>query len=308
MDDAVTVMLVGLDAAFADELADDERFVVRSADDVDQVERAASTSTRSSWRWTGKGRSSCSNRCASKAPEAAVVVVTEAEHEADGAVAMHAGAEDHLVRRLDPARAAASRPCGTRCRSVGCAESSRRPTRSPDCRTCAGSCPSPSTTCAWPTGAGPRWCSCSCASRARSPTDDVREAAEVLLDAVRDADLPARITDDTFAVLLTGDAAGAETLVLSRLVEAIAVHNAKQDPPRPLSLVGRQRPVRTRDAEHAVADPRDGRTAAARSRGGLIHPVRLELRIPSRRRARSVEGAVVAGDADAGSERVDGRG
>jgi len=66
--------------------------------------------------------------------------------------------------------------------------------------------------------------------------DDAREAAEVLLEAVRDADLPARITDDTFAVLLTGDAAGAETLVLSRLVEAIAVHNAKQDPPRPLSL------------------------------------------------------------------------
>ena len=48
--------------------------------------------------------------------------------------------------------------------------------------------------------------------------------------------MPARITDDTFAVLLTGDAVGAETLVLSRLVEAIAVHDADRQTPRSLSL------------------------------------------------------------------------
>jgi GGDEF domain-containing protein len=35
---------------------------------------------------------------------------------------------------------------------------------------------------------------------------------------------------------LTGDARGAEALVLSRLVEAIAVHDARLDQPRSLSL------------------------------------------------------------------------
>jgi GGDEF domain-containing protein len=63
-----------------------------------------------------------------------------------------------------------------------------------------------------------------------------RDAAEVILDAVRDADLPARIAPDTICVLLTGDADGAESLVLSRLVEAIATHDARRDDPRALSL------------------------------------------------------------------------
>jgi GGDEF domain-containing protein len=48
--------------------------------------------------------------------------------------------------------------------------------------------------------------------------------------------VPARIASDTFTVLLTGEAVGAETLVLSRLVEAIATHNAKRTRPMPLSL------------------------------------------------------------------------
>jgi hypothetical protein len=47
-------------------------------------------------------------------------------------------------------------------------------------------------------------------------------AAEVVLDAVRSSDVPTRIDDRTFAVLLTGEAAGAEDVVLSRIVEAIA--------------------------------------------------------------------------------------
>ena len=58
------------------------------------------------------------------------------------------------------------------------------------------------------------------------------DAAEVLLSAIRDADLPARIAPDTFCVLLSGDAKGAEVSVLSRLVEAIAVHDAKPADPR----------------------------------------------------------------------------
>jgi len=32
------------------------------------------------------------------APEAAIVVVTDADHAADGTIALHAGAEDHLIR------------------------------------------------------------------------------------------------------------------------------------------------------------------------------------------------------------------
>ena len=63
-----------------------------------------------------------------------------------------------------------------------------------------------------------------------------RDAASVLLEAVRDADVPARIAPGTFCVLLTGEARGAETVVLSRLVEAIAVHDARSDHPRSLSL------------------------------------------------------------------------
>ncbi len=63
-----------------------------------------------------------------------------------------------------------------------------------------------------------------------------REAAALVLEAVRDADVPARISADTFCVLLTGEARGAEALVLSRLVEAIAVNDARLDRSRHLSL------------------------------------------------------------------------
>jgi len=63
-----------------------------------------------------------------------------------------------------------------------------------------------------------------------------RDAASVILDAVRDSDLPARIAPDTICVLLTGDADGAESIVLSRLVEAIATHDTTRDDPRAFSL------------------------------------------------------------------------
>ena len=62
------------------------------------------------------------------------------------------------------------------------------------------------------------------------------DAAKVVLDAVRASDVPARISDDTFCVLLAGSSDGAESVVLSRLVEAIAVHDARRDRPRSLSL------------------------------------------------------------------------
>jgi diguanylate cyclase (GGDEF)-like protein len=234
MDDAVTVMLVGLAPAMADELADDERFDVRSAEALDQIageDRVDAVVVA----MDGLGPLDLLGAVHARVPDAAVVVVTEADHEADGAVAMHAGAEDHLVM--------GSIPAGLLPRSVRYAVSIRRLRRElaatdevtglPNLR---GFVPIAEH-------------HLHMADRSKAPVvflfvrlegdtapEHARQAADVLLEAVRDADLPARITDDTFAVLLTGEAVGAETLVLSRLVEAIAVHNAKQDPPRPMSL------------------------------------------------------------------------
>ena len=65
---------------------------------------------------------------------------------------------------------------------------------------------------------------------------DVSDAADALRRAVRDADVPARVADDTFCVLLTGGAAGAEATVLSRLIEAIAVTNAGPDRAAPMAV------------------------------------------------------------------------
>jgi diguanylate cyclase (GGDEF)-like protein len=63
----------------------------------------------------------------------------------------------------------------------------------------------------------------------------VAGAAEGLRAAVRDSDIVARVGVDAFCVLLTGDAAGAESLVLSRVVEAVATRNTLADEGR-LSL------------------------------------------------------------------------
>jgi diguanylate cyclase (GGDEF)-like protein len=54
----------------------------------------------------------------------------------------------------------------------------------------------------------------------------VSETAAVLRQAVRDSDVIARVGVGSFCVLLTGEASGAEALVLSRLVEAVAASNA----------------------------------------------------------------------------------
>jgi len=56
----------------------------------------------------------------------------------------------------------------------------------------------------------------------------VAVAAEALRGAVRDSDVVARVGADAFCVLLTGDAAGAESIVLSRVVEAVAAHNTRE--------------------------------------------------------------------------------
>lgn len=234
MDDEMTVMLVGLEEGLADELAADERFEVRSADSVDSLE-AGEGLDAIVVSIDGRGPLDLLDAVRGKAPEAAVVVVTEAGKETDGTVALHAGADDHLVR--------GSIPDGLLPRSVRYAVSIRRLRR--ELATTDEVTGLPNLRGFVPIAEH----HLRMADRSREPvvflfarlngdvTDDtVQRTAGVVLEAVRSADLPARITDDTFAVLLSGDASGAESLVLSRLVEAIAVHNAEQERSAPLSL------------------------------------------------------------------------
>src|ERR671924_156737 len=93
----------------------------------------------------------------------------------------------------------------------------------------------------------------------------VGEAAGVVLGAIRDGDLPGRIAPDTFCVLLSGEARGAEVTVLSRLVEAIAQHDAGRADPVPLRVsVGSA----IADPEHPVSLEDLLRTAGDRMRPG----------------------------------------
>ncbi|HEX4941881.1 MAG TPA: diguanylate cyclase [Actinomycetota bacterium] len=178
-----------------------------------------------------------------KTPAAAVIVLTTAGNEAAGTVALHAGADDHLVR--------GSIADGLLPRAVRYAVERRRmrrelatideTTRLPNLRgfvaiaehqlRMADRAGTPLVLLFLRfhehegTGATP------------SDVDErAIEASNVLISAIRDADLPARIAEDTFCVLLAGDAGGSEVTVLSRLVEAIAVHDAKTADPWPISL------------------------------------------------------------------------
>lgn len=101
-------------------------------------------------------------------------------------------------------------------------------------------------------------------------TDDAEErvrrlsrTADVLSAAVRDSDIVAHVGSGAFCVLLTGEATGAESLVLSRVVDAVAANRARAGGSEALSLsVG----AATYDPEHPVsldellarADPRSG--------------------------------------------------
>lgn len=62
------------------------------------------------------------------------------------------------------------------------------------------------------------------------------DTAQVLAEAARDSDVLARVGDDAFCALLTGGAEGAEALVLSRFVEAVAVRNTRHDQVEPLAI------------------------------------------------------------------------
>ena len=240
--DEVTVLLVGLEGPLGDELAGEEGFQVERADVLGEVPAGIDAVVIA---LDATPPLELLGRLRVAAPDAAVLVVTDADRAAEGSIALHAGADDHLV--------VGSIPDGLLPRAVSYAVARRRLHREL-------ATTDPVTGLLNLRGFAPiAEHHLKMADRAKAPVvflfvrlegvvaalttgalDEAegmaRDAGDVLLEAVRDADVPARISADTFCVLLTGDAAGAETLVLSRLVEAIAVHDAQREAPRQLSL------------------------------------------------------------------------
>lgn len=235
----ISILAVGIDDELTDELGAEEGMLVERADALD----ATSTPPVDVVLLSLKGMTPLAALGAIRArwPSAALVVITDPDSAADGAIAVHAGAEDHLVR--------GSIPRGLLPRAIRYAvalRSLRRELATQDVET------------GLPNLRG--FASIAdhhlrMADRDRTPVVFLfvrveelagdaggepgalaRDAASVVLEAIRDSDVPARIAPDTFCVLLTGEAHGAETQVLSRLVEAIALNDARNDRPRTLSL------------------------------------------------------------------------
>ena len=238
--EAISVLAVGVDDDLLDELASDERFL---------VERARHLGVRSSpidvdavlLTLADAGPLEALAAIRALAPAAAVLVITDPSHVADGTVALHAGADDHLVTDAIP-RGLLPRAV----RYVVALRRMRRELATQDDETglpnLRGFAPIAEhhLRMADRSGTPVVFVFVRLDGLADAPPDVApalaRDAAAVVLEAIRDADVPARIAPDTFCILLTGEARGAETLVLSRLVEAIAVHDARADEPRPLSL------------------------------------------------------------------------
>jgi len=239
----VSVALVGLTDDEARAIGEDDGFVVSRLTALDAMPADPPEAIVLALDESGPLDALRTARTA--APEAAIVVVTDADHAADGTIALHAGAEDHLIRDVTLATLL---PRAVRY-AVGMQRVRRElatvdaATELPNLRGFAAIAEH----------------HVKMADRLGQPAvfvfvrledhgellrslgpdaaDELaRDAASVILDAVRDSDLPARIAPDTICVLLTGDADGAESIVLSRLVEAIATHDTTRDDPRALSL------------------------------------------------------------------------
>jgi diguanylate cyclase (GGDEF)-like protein len=240
--DPIRALVIGIDDELHRELAQEEGFTVDRAERLDVV--AGPDVNAVVLSLSGEPLEALATVRA-QTPAAAVVVITDPGNAADGTVAMHAGADDHLVK--------GSIPPGMLPRAVRYAVTVRRLRRELATQ-------DDETGLANLRGFAPiAEHHLRMADRARtqavflfvrleglrdavttSGADEaammVRDAAALVLEAVRDSDVPARISADTFCVLLTGEAHGAEALVLSRLVEAIAVNDARLDHPRQLSL------------------------------------------------------------------------
>ena len=238
----VRVLVVGLDDHDTTELQIDDGFDVRRVATIDEAGAIPEDAVVVSL--DGDGPLERLREARAKAPAAAVVVVTDPAREADGAIALHAGAEDHLVRdgvftMLLP-------------RAVRYAVALREVRR--DLATIDEVTELPNLRGFAPIAEH----HLRMADRTEQPVifvfvrldgfdeahaadhdaaDDLaRDAAAVVLEAVRDADVPARVAPDTIVVLLAGATDGSESIVLSRLVEAMAVHDAARSAPRSLTL------------------------------------------------------------------------
>jgi diguanylate cyclase (GGDEF)-like protein len=242
MTGSVSVVLVGLDDDLAQAFANEDELVVRSELELGEAVADADAVVFSLRR---TGPLEAVREIRTNAPEAAIVVVTDPADSADGAVAVHAGAEDHL---LYDETLPALLPRAVRY-ALGMRAVRRELATSDD----VTSLPNLRGFAAIgehhlrmaDRGGHPvvfvfvRLNDYDDIQRSLGPdaADELaRDAAGVVLEAVRDADVPARIAPDTICVLLTGDADGAESLVLSRLVEAMAVHDTGLERPRSLSL------------------------------------------------------------------------
>src|SRR3954462_4152001 len=240
----IDVLLVGLTDHEAAALEYDDGFTATRAGSLDEAPSAPDAGAVV-LALEGDGPLDALRRARDVAPDAAIVVVSDDAHAADAPVALHAGAEDQLPR---DAALPTLLP-----RAVRYAVGMRRirqdlatkddVTELPNLRGFAAIAEH----------------QVRMADRSQQPVVFVfvrledhdgilrdegadaadalaRDAAAVILEAVRDSDLPARIAPDTICVLLPGSADGAESLVLSRLVEAIATHDTRSEEPRALSL------------------------------------------------------------------------
>jgi diguanylate cyclase (GGDEF)-like protein len=244
VDDAIRVLLVGTGEDFGTELDREPGF------DTSRIPDLASLGPGSDQdavivSLEGPGPLEALEILRLKTPAAAVIALTGPGRDADGAVALHAGAEDHLVRdAIAP---------GLLPRAIRYAVERRRLrrdlatmddlTRMPNLR---GFMAIAQHQLRMADRAGTpvvllfvRLDAHAELAAAEGPSAaDARaaEAAQVVASAIRDADLPGRIASDTFCVLLSGEARGAEVAVLSRLVEAIAVHDAERGEPQHLRI------------------------------------------------------------------------
>jgi diguanylate cyclase (GGDEF)-like protein len=240
----IDVLLVGLTDDEAATIEEDDGFSTTRASSLDDAPEGPHAGAVV-LALEGDGPLDALRRAREIAPDAAIVVVSDEAHAADATVALHAGAEDQLPRdaTLPTLLARAVRYAVGMRRIREELATKDEATELPNLRGFAAIAEH----------------HVRMADRLNQPVVFVfvrledhdrilreegadaadilaRDAAAVILEAVRDADLPARIAPDTICVLLTGAADGAESLVLSRLVEAIASHDTRRDAPRALSL------------------------------------------------------------------------
>jgi diguanylate cyclase (GGDEF)-like protein len=226
--DRLRVLLVGLDSTIEAQL--DEGFDVSSTSSLDEVTAELDAVVA---RIDDGQPLEAIRTLRRTAPNAAIVVVTDTDHAADGTIAMHAGAEDHLISD--------GLPDGLLPRAIRYAVAVRKLRREVTAQDEVTALPN------LRGFASIAEHHLRMADRSGRPVvfvfvrldgldevaeqqgtervdELVRASADVVLEAVRSSDVPARVAADTFCVLLTGDAEGAEGQVLSRLVEAIASH------------------------------------------------------------------------------------